>query len=56
MEDGKIVEIVRVSAVVGFSKDIGWVCICTEIGKKSSGSVRWIPISTRFVWVKEFVV
>jgi hypothetical protein len=54
MEDGKVVEIVRTADVVGFSKERGWVLLCGEPGKLNSLSVKWVPASTRFVWVREF--
>lgn len=54
MEDGKVVEIVRTADVVGFSSVRGWVMVCGEPGKKSSLEVKWVPASTRFVWVREF--
>jgi hypothetical protein len=52
--DGKIVEIVRVAHKVGFSDKTGWIMICSEIAKKSSIGVKWIPADTRFEWVREF--
>jgi hypothetical protein len=53
-EDGKVVEIVRTADMVGFSKERGWVLVCSEIGKMSSLAVKWVPASTRFVWVRDF--
>jgi hypothetical protein len=54
MEDGKFVEIVRTADVVAFSKERGWVLVCGEPGKRGSLAVKWVPASTRFVWVREF--
>ena len=49
----KIVEIVRVAWEVGFSQDKGWVCINPEIGKPNSLASKWVPLSTRFEWVRK---
>ena len=56
MADGRIVEIVAVRETVQFSTDKGWICVCFDIGKKNSCAVKWFPISTQFVWIREFVV
>jgi hypothetical protein len=53
MED-RVVEIVRFADKVMFSEDRGWICICMDIGKKSSGAVKWVPASTKFEWVRVF--
>lgn len=50
----KIVEVVRVAETVAFSSDRGWVCICGEPGKTDSLSIKWVPATTRFEWIKEF--
>lgn len=53
--NGKIVEIRRVAETVAFSKERGWICICADIGKMNSMAVKWIPASTVFDWVREYV-
>lgn len=55
MTDGKIVEIVKVRETVGFSNDKGWVLVCFDIGKKNTCAVKWFPISTYFVWVRDII-
>ena len=52
----KIVEVVRVTETVGFSKDKGWVCITTDVGvpDRKKMTFKWVPASTRFEWVREF--
>ena len=52
--NGRIVEIVRTADRVGFSSDRGWVLVNPEIAKPNSLSVRWVPASTRFEWVRDF--
>lgn len=54
MVNGDVVEVRRVVDEVGFSKERGWVLLCGEPGKMNSLSVKWVPASTRFVWVREF--
>ena len=59
-DTGKIVEIVRVAMSVGFSDKPGWILIDPDLGASDmTGSpranIRWIPISTRFAWVKDFL-
>jgi hypothetical protein len=52
----KIVEIVRVTETVGFSKEKGWVMVCTDFEQpeRKKQQFKWIPISTKFEWVREF--
>jgi hypothetical protein len=52
--DGKIIEIVRYKWEVQFSEDKGWLLINSEIAKKNSLAVKWVPITTQFDWVKTF--
>jgi hypothetical protein len=54
MENGTVVEVVRTADVVGFSSERGWVLLCNEVGKLNSLAVKWVPATTRFVWVREF--
>lgn len=57
MEDGRIVEIVRVAAKVAFSDAVGWVCVCFDFQQEErrKQQFKWVPASTRFDWVREFV-
>ncbi len=53
---GKIVEVVRVTETVGFSKEKGWVCITSDVGvpERKKMTFKWVPASTQFDWVREF--
>ena len=55
--DGRFVEIVRVAKTVAFSDKPGWVMICMdwEHSERRKAQFKWIPASTRFEWVREFV-
>ena len=57
MIDGKIVQIVRVAETVEFSQEKGWICICFDFEKaiQKRQYVKWVPDTTRFEWVKQFV-
>ena len=57
MMDGSMVEVVRVADTVGFSSDRGWVMICMDFEKadRKREHFKWVPASTRFDWVREFV-
>ena len=55
--DGRFVEVVRVAETVAFSSEPGWVMICMDwqqIERRKS-QFRWVPASTRFEWVREFI-
>jgi hypothetical protein len=56
MTDNKIVEIVKFAETVIFSEDKGWMMVCFDFDKpdRRRVEVKWIPASTRFVWVNEF--
>jgi hypothetical protein len=56
MTDGRLVEVVKVVDKVGFSEAIGWVLICFDFDKEYSRrlNTKWVPISTRFEWVRNF--
>lgn len=58
MLDGRLVEIVGTADRVSFSEDRGWISICIDFEKPKhfQDNVKWIPASTRFIWVKEFVI
>ena len=53
---GKIVEVIRVTETVGFSKEKDWVCITTDVGvpERKKMTFKWVPASTQFEWVREF--
>ena len=54
--NGRIVEIVRFAWEVQFSQDKGWLLINADeiVGKPDTIAVKWVPVSTRFEWVKAF--
>ena len=51
---GKIVQILRHEDHVKFSDEPGWFLVNTEPGRRTGTSVKWIPDSTRFAWVRNF--
>ena len=55
--DGRIVEVKKVADRVGFSDKRGWVMICTDFEQpeRKKQHFKWVPDSTRFEWVREFV-
>ena len=57
MMDGRIVQVVKVTDTVQFSAEHGWIFICYDFDKSYSKreQFKWIPISTPFTWVREFV-
>ena len=57
MTDGKIVQVVRVANTVGFSSDPGWIFICYDFDKvdRRREQFKWVPQSTPFVWVRDFI-
>jgi len=57
MTDGRMVEVVRVADRVGFSTERGWVMVCMDFEKadRQRTSFVWVPATTRFEWVREFV-
>ena len=57
MTDGRMVEVVRVADRVGFSPEPGWVMVCFDFEKvyQKRTSFVWMPATTRFEWVREFV-
>jgi hypothetical protein len=54
---GKIVEVIRVTETVGFSKEKGWVMVCVdwEQPERKKQQFKWVPATTRFEWVREFI-
>jgi len=57
MTDGRIVEVVRVAETVAFSPERGWVMVCFDFDKinRRREQFKWMPATTRFEWVREFV-
>jgi hypothetical protein len=57
MMDGRYVQVVKVADKVAFSEDRGWVCVCYdfETEERRRQQYRWMPATTRFHWVREFV-
>ena len=57
MTDGRVVEVVRVAETVGFSPEKGWVMVCMDFEKTfhKRTEFKWVPATTPFVWVREFV-
>lgn len=55
--NGKLVEIVKVTDRVAFSPEQGWVMIVSDFEKpfNRQQGISWIPASTQFLWVREFV-
>ena len=56
MTNGKIVEVVRVAETVGFSTEKGWVMVCFDFEKinRKREHFKWVPVTTKFDWVREF--
>lgn len=54
--DQKIVQVIRVADIVQFSHERGWVMICIdwEQPERKKQQFKWVPISTRFDWVRQF--
>jgi hypothetical protein len=55
--DARFVEVVRVAETVAFSDQPGWVMICRDWqqSERRKSQFQWVPASTRFEWVREFV-
>lgn len=54
---GELAEVVRVVERVGFSDAVGWILLCFDFEKdnRQRAAVKWVPASTQFEWIKEFV-
>lgn len=52
----QIVQIMRVTEVVSFSDEKGWVMICVdwEQTERKKSQFKWIPASTRFEWIRKY--
>lgn len=56
LPNGKFVQILRVAECVAFSPDRGWVLTANKINdpRAMNLTMKWIPASTRFEWVRTF--
>ena len=54
--NGKLVQIIKTAESVPFSGDKGWILVCFdfELGERRKFNYKWMPISTRFDWVRSF--
>ncbi len=52
----KIVEVIRVTETVGFSKEKGWIMVCTDFEQPEhkKQQFKWMPTTTKFEWIREF--
>jgi hypothetical protein len=55
---GRWVQVMRFATSVGFSNVSGWFMICMdwEQAERKKSQFKWVPASTVFDEVKEFVV
>ena len=55
--NNQIVQIVRYADTVTFSKEQGWFCICFDFDKQNRRreQIKWVPATTRFEWVREYI-
>lgn len=53
----RVVQVVRVADTVAFSSERGWVMVCFdwEQAERRKSQFRWVPASTRFEWVRQYV-
>jgi hypothetical protein len=51
------VQIMRVTDEVAFSDQKGWIMICLDWQQAETrkSQFKWVPITTRFEWVREFI-
>ncbi len=51
------VQIIRVTDEVAFSEEKGWIMICLDWQQTEArkSQFKWVPSSTRFEWVREFI-
>jgi len=54
--DGQLVQILKIMETVPFSTNSGWVMICLDFEQpeRKKQHFKWVPISTRFEWVRTF--
>jgi hypothetical protein len=55
--DGRWVQVVRFAREVGFSTERDWFMVCFDWEKSNRrrSEFKWVPASTRFEAVREFV-
>jgi len=55
--NGRWVQVVRFARTVQFSSDTDWFMVCSdwEVAFRKRQQFRWVPASTRFDDVREFV-
>jgi hypothetical protein len=51
------VQIIRVTDEVAFSDQKGWIMICLDWQQAEArkSQFKWVPSSTRFEWVRDFI-
>jgi hypothetical protein len=51
------VQIMRVTDEVAFSDQKGWIMICLDWQQAEArkSQFKWVPSTTRFEWVREFI-
>lgn len=51
------VQIIRVTDCVAFSDQKGWIMICLDWQQAEArkSQFKWVPATTRFEWVREFI-
>ena len=57
LRNGDLVEIIKRADSVRFSPDQGWILVVTDFEKPRhrQQGIKWVPASTEFVWIREFV-
>jgi hypothetical protein len=53
-KDGRVVRILRHKDRVSFSDETGWLLIDVTPGRQRPETMKWIPDTTKFDWVREF--
>jgi hypothetical protein len=53
-KDGRVVRILKHKDQVAFSDEQGWLLIDVTPGRQRPETMKWIPDTTKFDWVREF--
>jgi len=53
-KDGRVVRILKHRDQVSFSDEKGWLLIDVTPGRQRPETIKWIPDTTKFDWVREF--